>query len=410
MICDVRTDSCFCVIIKKINKNIKIKIMENKKTGIIIAIVAIILFVGVAFIFMYEPKEQIVELTDVQKKYETLQNQFAMNLPCGITDFDSPYVTPVECDVDKMESGEAREIAFSVNVADEDGNGLENVKVSVNNGVPFFTDALGFLDMKIEVDSNKKVINLVVDKKGYSPIRRVLNAEVIDGNNILIPETFKANVVMRETEVQNAALASEQDTVIISDKYPGLSVTIPAGGLVNLKGETVTGEVVGAISYLDPENPEDRLFTPGVAGNEKMMVGVDHNGDQVLIESTGMAFFHIKEKDTDAILQPRKGVSVTITMPIPDYAYKNMTDPEAVAAAQISEEELREWIELYESFGVTEGMDEDERHKLLLENDQIAVAYWHFNQRTGLWEEWPMRVFEIDLEKKVYIMEVPRFY
>ena len=384
--------------------------MENKRTGIIIAAVAVILFVGVTFIFMYKPiKNKLTpqrEPTAIQKEYEALQTQFAMDLPCGVTDFDSPHVTPVECDADKMKSGEVKKITFSVNVADEDGNGLENVRVAVNGGVPFFTDALGFLDMKIGVDSNKKVINLVIDKEGYSPMRRVLNAEVIDGNSILIPETFRANVVMREIDIQNVQLRGDSEIVVESKKYPGVSVTIPANGLENSKGEIVTGEVVGEITYLDPSKPEDRLLTPGFNGNVMQMVGVDHNGNQVLIKSQGMVFFHFKETGSDEILQPRKGTTLVITQPIPDEEYAILTDKKIQEKDIFTDEDIK----YFENLGITANTSDDELFEIALENDLIVFNYWYFNERTGLWEEWPVKKFEEDIPNKLYKMEVPRFY
>ncbi|MEA3323191.1 MAG: hypothetical protein U9Q12_03120 [Patescibacteria group bacterium] len=113
---------------------------------------AVVLFVGVAFIFLYKqkgsdaniikapPKEYAPDTSKYAKDYA----QFVMDLPCGVTDFDSPHVKPVQCDPEKTKKGEIVTMKFKGRIADEQGNGVEKVRMTVNNGELFYTDKLGF--------------------------------------------------------------------------------------------------------------------------------------------------------------------------------------------------------------------------------------------------------------------------
>ncbi len=388
--------------------------MQNKKQAIIIVTIAVVLFVATAFTFLYKSTKHNTTQdkqysAEISKKYEDLQNQFAVNLPCGVTDFDSPYVSPVQCDTEDVQGGQPIKIKANGAVYDEDGKPLDTVAITVNGGEPFFTNMNGDFEHDIEVDSKKKSINLVANKAGYSPVRTIFNAETIsdDGTEIKIPKEYNLGFTMRKIEVQNIQLKENADTVVVSKKYPGVSVTIPANGLKNAIGEIVTGEIIGEITYLNPNDPKDVKFVPGFEGNSKQMIGVNRNGEQVMLESSGMVFFQFKKKGTDGILQPRPGTVVTITQPILDEEYKTLTSQEAT----LTEEYLKNAAELDKKLGLYEGMNEDERFRILLENDLLSnKEYWYFNKQTGLWEDWPVKYFRPDLEKKIYVMKVSRLY
>lgn len=348
------------------------------------------------------------ELTGVAKEYSILQNEFLMNLPCGITNFDSPYVKPVKCNTDKKPSGETRMIHLSLGAIDENGSGLEGVRVSVNGGDVVTTDAYGFIaNMEINIDTNKKVINLVADKNGYSPIRKVFNAETVNNGVISVPDIFQTNIIMKSIEVVNVKLNSEKKIVIISKKYPGVSVTIPANGLENSKGEVIKGDIVGEITYLNPDMPDDFKFIPGFEGNSKQMVGVNRNGEQVTLESAGMVIAHFRERGSHEILQPRKGAVITITYPILDEEYALLTGP----GAEPTKRDLESAEKLNKEIGLHSNMSKDKEFKILLENDLLSdKQYWYFNQKTGLWEDWPISRFDVDLKNRIYTIDVTRLY
>ncbi len=377
--------------------------MQNKNKAIIISALGIILFIIVAIIYTYQPtykndgtivkegKNTNVNLSDYAKD----QNQFLMDMPCGITDFDSPYVKSIQCDPQKMQKGESVTLTFKGRIVDEQGTGIEKVKIAVNNQESFYTDQMGFYEAKITVDSNKKLINLVADKFGYSPIRKIFNALQDTGEGVpsTIPQIFIANNIgMRNVDIQKVRLNDRGDTIIVSKKYPDVSITVPANGLVNANGKIVTGEITAEITYLDPENPDDVDFVPGFNGS---MVGVDRKGRQVTLKSGGMVFFHLKQIGSDEILQPKEGGIVTIAQPLfferADY----------FRALNESNNESDKKLELYKS---------DEEFNKMLESDKMFFNYWYFNQKTGLWEEWPVKAYDIDLENNVSIMAVSRLY
>ncbi|MGW8185227.1 MAG: hypothetical protein ACWGHO_03930 [Candidatus Moraniibacteriota bacterium] len=394
--------------------------MQNKKIILLVAFfiisfILVYLFLGkekIGIDIKKDKKEQEQSLAKKTKDdYAELQLQFALDLPCGVTDFESPLVKPVQCSEDKMKKGDEIELRLTGNIVKEgSGSNIEGVKITVNGGEPFYTDINGYFDSKIKVDSVKKAINLVADKSGYSPIRKVFNAQVpnADWTDFEIPETRNVEfLIMREIEIKKVNLGSA-DITITSEKYPGVSVTIPAGGLENSKGEVVLGEVTGEITYLDPNKPEDFVLAPGVEGVANKLVGVNMKGEQGSLTSNGMILFHFKKEGSDEILQPRKGTIVTITQPMLEEDYQKMTDPELVKAGMLSEEDEREF---HKKMGIEEGMSEEEIFKKMLERGANTGAnFWYFNQRTGLWEEWPIASMDNDLERKVYIMKVPAFY
>jgi hypothetical protein len=307
----------------------------------------------------------------------------------------------VQCDPEKMKEGTPVVLKFKGRIVDEQGEGIEKVKMTANNGESFYTDRLGFFETEISVDSNKNIINFVADKYGYSPIRKVYN--VLDdrgeGVQTTAPEEYLANdVTMHNIEVQKISLNNNGDTTITSKKYPGVSATIPANGLVNSKGEVVTGEITGEITYLNPDNPEDVKNMPGFNGN---MVGVDRYGNQVTIESAGMVFFHFKQEGSDEILQPKKGTVITITQPLTDDRenyYQGLLD----SPSQINKGgEFQTVVTIIKKDGTT---------KKITENSMAATDYWYFNQRIGLWEEWPSQEYIIDLKNKLFILKVEKVY
>ncbi len=381
------------------------------KQGVLLGLVIGLIF-GLSYAFLAPNDDFGDRFVGEEARLQTaeinnIQNQFGRDLPCGVIDFDSPQVKPVQCDPSKMQKGVPVKVKLIGSVMDESGKGISYVKVKVNSGEYSYSDKNGEFEMQIEVDSVKKAINIVAEKFGYSPIRKVLYAEVLNkkGTAMEIPKIFRDEIVMREIEVVEVNL--DEDIVITSEKHPGLSASIPAGSLVNSKGEIVTGEITGEITYLDPNDPNDVALVPGFDdGDGKQMVGIDSQGEQVLIESSGMVFFHFKEKGSSEILQPKEGVLITITQPMPDEDYRRMTDPEIVAAAALTEEDL----EYFEGLGIVEGVSNDEMYDILIENNVMALHYWHFNQRTGLWEAWAVRGFDTDIENKRYIMKVPSFY
>ena len=136
-------------------------------------------------------------------------------------------------------------------------------------------------------------------------------------------------------------------------------------------------------------------------------MGVDRTGKQVVLESSGLVFFHIKEKNSDEILQPRKGTLVTITQPIPAKELEMMRNPEMIAAQQVTDDEMKK---MNEEIGIMDTMSDEEKFNALLEKNLVALHYWHFNARTGLWEAWPVSGFETDIERGVYVMKAPAFY
>lgn len=377
--------------------------MQNKKTAIIISLFGIILFTVVTVVFVYEPMRRNGETMDntaknnnvILNEYAKDQNQFLMDMPCGVTDFDSPYAKSTKCDPTKIQKGKEVVLTFKGRIVDEQGSGIENVHITVNNGKPFYTDNMGFYESAIIVDSNKKLINFVADKFGYSPMRKIYNAmqDTGDGVPTTIPQVFFANdIAMREVDVQKVQLSSKNDTVIVSKKYPTVSITIPANGLVNANGKIVTGEITAEITYLDPENPNDIDLVPGFNGN---MVGVDRKGRQVTLKSGGMVFYHLKQAGSDEILQPKEGGTVTIRQPLfferADY----------FRALDEGNNEADKKLELYES---------EEEFNKMLESDSMFFNYWYFNQKTGLWEEWPVKDYKVDLENNVSVMAVSRLY
>ncbi|MEA3323192.1 MAG: hypothetical protein U9Q12_03125 [Patescibacteria group bacterium] len=257
-----------------------------------------------------------------------------------------------------------------------------------------------FFEADVSVDPNKNVINFVADKFGYSPIRKIYNALDDTGSDMqtTTPKEYFANdVIMRNIEVQKISL-NNGETTITSEKYPGVSATIPANGLVNSKGEIVTGEITGEITYLNPDNPEDVKNMPGFGEN---MVGVDRYGNQVTIESAGMVFFHFKQEGSDEILQPKKGAVITISQPLTDdrenYYQGLIDDP-----SQVNKDgEFKTVVTIIKTDGTTEKISE---------NSMAATDYWYFNQRTGLWEEWPSQEYIIDLKNRSFILKVERVY
>jgi hypothetical protein len=383
--------------------------MQNKKlTMVAMAILAVVAFVF-AYVFVYQKQQEkkiIGENPGVSQEdaensnqnineYAKMQNQFLMDMPCGVTEFDSPYVKTVQCESQKMQKGELVDLKFKGRIVDEQGESIENAKVAVNNGDSFYTDKMGFYEGNVLVDSNKKLINLNVDKFGYSPIRKIYNAldDTGDGVQAEIPQVFFANdIKMRSADVQKISLNNGGDTLISSKKYPGVSLMIPAGGLVNAAGETVAGEITAEMSYLDPENPEDRDFVPGFSGS---MVGIDRNGNQVTLKSGGMVFFHLKQDGSDEILQPKKGNLVTIRQPLPDH---RLNYYQALKESSNSNDIE---LELYK--------DEEGFNKMLY-SGKMFFNYWYFNQKTGLWEDWPVKDYVIDLKNETCIMKVPRLY
>ncbi len=348
------------------------------------------------------------EATNISRNFEDVQNEFAVDYPCGITDFDSPYVKPAKCSAAKMKKGTLVSVAFSGYVGDIKGKPLAGVRIKANNGEITETDSLGIFNLNVQVDSIKKSINIVGDKFGYSPIRDVINAEVVNGKIIPLGK-YEKGFMMREIEIKNIVLESEKEITIKSEKYPGVSVTIPANGLENSKGEVVEGNITGEITYLDPNKPEDAIITPGFDGNTKQMIGINREGKQVFLESQGMVFLHFREEGTTEILQPKKGSSLTIVQPILEEDYKrfmlNKENPP-------SENELAIANQRAETLGLNrQDISEEEKFKIALDNDLLSVSnYWYFNQRTGLWEEWPVVVSKVDLENKIYIMKVSRLY
>lgn len=393
--------------------------MQNKK----IILLVIFFIVSFVLVFLFLGKEKIdVDIKKDKKEqnqslakktkddYANLQMQFALDLPCGVTDFDSPLVKPVQCAEDKMKKGDEVELQLTGYIVREgSGLGIGGVKIKVNNGETFITDSNGYFDSKIKVDSIKKAINFVADKEGYSPIRKVFNAQVPNANwtEFEIPQKRDVEfIIMREVELKKVNLDSA-DITITSEKYPGVSVSIPAGGLENSRGEIVTGEVTGEITYLDPNKPEDFVLAPGVEGVAQKLVGVNMQGKQTSLVSSGMVLFHFKKAGSEEILQPRKGTVVTVTQPILEDDYKKMTDPEMIKAGMISEEEEKE---MNEAMGIEKGMTEEEIFKKVLESGNVGNNFWYFNQRTGLWEEWPIANMDNDLKRKVYVMKIPAFY
>ncbi len=383
----------------------------GKNAKIILAsLVVIFILIGLAVLFIQKPSKEVISLDDALNEYYELREQFVLDLVCGVEDFDSPLVKKAQCDPSKMKKGEIIKINFSGLVIDEKGDSIGNAKVTVNNGKSFYTEKNGYFKEEIEVDSIRQAINVVIDKDGYSPFRNIYFAKTVDSEEktIMFPKDYYVeNIILREAEVKKVELDVKKDTTIVSDKHPGLSVTIPAGGLVNSKGEVVTGEVVGEITYLDPNDSDNMLLVPGFNGGDmKQMVGIDREGNQVLIESQGLVFFHLKERGSDEILQPREGVKVTITQPIPEEDYIRMTDPKILKEAQFTEGEVK----YYENLGITKDKTDEEKFNIRLDEGLLALNYWHFNKRTGLWESWPIRDLDTDLEKKIYIMKVPAFY
>lgn len=388
--------------------------MQNKK----VVAVVILFIAGFVLTYLFVIKKtgfntktgkQVVEPSEEQKaEYARIQNNFVFAFPCGITDFDSPRVKPMECDAGSMEKGGPVKMIFSGTALDEKGIKLKDVKLKINNGQEFYSDKDGKFESEIEVDSNKKAIVIVADKFGYSPVRKIVNAQMpnADWTAFEIPKDFSTEIVMREIEVVKTSLAQDSDITITSDKYPGLSVTIPAGGLENAKGEIITGEITGEITYLDPKNPKDASLVPGFDFNGKQMIGIDHKGRQVILDSKGMVFFHFKKEGNDEILQPRKGTMLTITQPMPEDDYKAIMASKDLNQMPDPEEDQK----LKEQLGLKDGMSDQEIFEIFFENDMLEYNYWYFNQKTGLWEEWPVANISNDVEKKINIMKVSRLY
>ncbi|MGW8185232.1 MAG: hypothetical protein ACWGHO_03955 [Candidatus Moraniibacteriota bacterium] len=388
--------------------------MQNKK---VIAIV--LLFVAgfvLAYFFVIKKMTNFSDKNSTAndrnrkdiKDYNNLFSDFALNFPCGITDFDSPLIKPMKCDPEKMKKGNPIDVTLVGVITDENGVNMDNVKIVANNGEAFYSDLSGHFRGKITVDSIKESIMIVADKFGYSPIRKIYYAQLPTADNtaLEIPEEFNVGIIkMREADVVTANL--DNDIVVTSTKYPGVSVSIPARSLQNSKGEIVTGEVTGEITYLDPNKPEDAALTPGIEGSLKQMVGVNRKGEQVTLGSHGMTFFHFKQKDSDEILQPKEGTILTVTQPIPEIIYEKNIDPEALKAQTPTKEED---MEFKEKLGLKDGMSDEEMFKIYLDNDIMGSNYWYFNQRTGLWEEWSLSFLDYDVEKKLIIMKVSKLY
>lgn len=337
------------------------------------------------------------EVTD----WAVAQGEFEMNLPCGVIDFDSPYVTPVKCTAEKMQKGSAVGVKFKGRITDESGEALESVKITANNGDIFYTDKFGFFDSKILVDSNRKAINFLADKMGYSPLRKVFNAtaENIETSSAgIVPDTFTTvDMMMRSVDVQKIILNRGKEIKVVSSEYPNVSATIPVDGLVDKDGNIVTGEITGEITYLNPENPDDLKFVPGFNGS---MVGVNRQGKQVTLKSGGMVFFHFKREGSDEILQPRKDVTITITQPLLDerYNYYSAMIENSPKKNKANSSTEFKWYNSAKEFGN------------FVVSEQAVFNYWYFNQRIGLWEEWPVEEFKVDLKNKLDIMKVTRLY
>lgn len=388
--------------------------MQNKK------VIAIVLLFVVGFVLAYF--FVIKKMTNVSDKssmandrnrkdikdYNNLFTDFALNFPCGVTDFDSPLVKPIKCNPEKMKKGNPIDVTLVGVITDENGVNMDNVKIVANNGEAFYSDLSGHFQAKITVDSIKESIFIVADKFGYSPIRKIYYAQLPTADNtaLEIPEEFNVGIIkMREADVVTANL--DNDIIITSTKYPGVSVSIPARSLQNSKGEIVTGEITGEITYLDPNKPEDAALTPGIEGSLKQMVGVNRKGEQVALGSHGMTFFHFKQEGSDEILQPKEGTILTVTQPIPDIIYEKNIDPEALKAQAPT---MKEDMEFKEKLGLKDGMSDEEIFQIYLDNDIVGSNYWYFNQRTGLWEEWSLSFLEYDMEKKLIIMKVSKLY
>lgn len=388
--------------------------MQNKK------VIAIVLLFIVGFVLAYFfVIKKMVNVSDKSlmandrnrkdiKDYNNLFTDFALNFPCGVTDFDSPLVKPMKCDPEKMKKGNPIDVNLVGIITDENGVNMDNVKIVANNGEAFYSDLSGHFQAKVTVDSIKESILVVADKFGYSPIRKIYYAQLPTADNtaLEIPEEFNVGIIkMREADVVTANL--DNDIVVTSTKYPGVSISIPARSLQNSKGEIVTGEITGEITYLDPNKPEDAALTPGIEGGLKQMVGINRKGEQVTLGSRGMTFFHFKQKNSNEILQPKEGTILTITQPMLEETYEKAIDPETAKAQAPTMEEDMEFKRI---LGLKDGMSDEEIFKIYLENDILGSNYWYFNQRTGLWEEWSLTFLDYDVEKKINIMKVSKLY
>lgn len=391
---------------------------QRNKKFLLIAFLAILVVLGVAMFFIWNPfsndeGDELTNILAIRKEYTKAKDQFMMDLPCGVTDFDSPYAKPMKCDSSKSQKGESVKMTFSGNIYDKSGNTISGAKLTVNGGEAFYSENDGSFSKEIVVDSIKQAINVVVDKDGYSPIRKILFAKVIsqDQTSLEFPKEYYEDIVVEEAEVKSINISSSEDIVVISDKYPGLSITVPANGLVDSKGNVVMGTVTGEITYLNPANPEDAKFTPGIAdGDSTRMVGINQKGEQVILATEGMTFFHFKKAGSDEILQLKEGVKALVTQPMTTKADEYFNDTVIQQEAMFSDNDLKRDNEELKKMGVTDDMTEEEIYKILFENDKIAFSYWYFNQRTNLWEVWPVSSVKYYPEKGYYSMEVTALY
>jgi hypothetical protein len=370
--------------------------MENKKTGIIIAVVAVILFVGVAFVFVNKSQnvetvknsttnEDTTQLTKIQEKYYEVQNQMASDLPCGVVDFESPDTKPIKCAPEKMKKGDEKLIRVKGTITTETGSALPGARVLLNNKTEVYADDIGDFDTQVSVDSNKPIITVIAEKDGYSPAYFVANAQNINelSDKIEILSELYLTVFMQPGEIRNdIVLYKDKDTKIVSQKYPWLSLIIPAGGLQDKDGNIVLGNVKLVLNSIDATDEKNDMFIPGFEGNGRQMVAVNDQGEQIIVGAVdNIPFFHFtKQGDEDGyILQPRENVPVIMTQTM---------------------DKLKESKNIILDDSLQESNTEQD----------VFSSYWFYNNKTGIWEEWHTNDVVFNESENSYSVEIPRFY
>jgi hypothetical protein len=199
--------------------------------------------------------------------------------------------------ISKVSLGQNTNLDLYGYVLDEEGNPLNNAKVSVWDQ-SYYTDEQGFFFAK-DAKLRDKLGRVLIEKEGYFTLPKTL--QVGDSKQFVMQAQLLRKTPAGTFESSQGGTLSHEE----------VSLSFVPNSIALASGDLYRGPVVAYIRRIDPDQPNFEGIMPAT------LVGARTDGEEAIMATYGMIAVELESPSGDK-LQVAQGATVTTRFPIPE--------------------------------------------------------------------------------------------